>query len=81
MSCTSAAATALKKKKAGCLQGLLHDNLQTDSEAEDDTVNTPGASSEPWKVEFKLYLATVEARLGGIDIIEWWGVCEFIFYT
>ena len=44
-------------------------------------MNLAGASSEPWKVEFELYLATVEAGLGGIDIIEWWGVREFFFYA
>jgi hypothetical protein len=50
------------KKKAGRLQGLLRDNLQTDSEAEDDAMNSLGASSEPWKVEFELYLERL--RLG-----------------
>jgi hypothetical protein len=58
----TAAVATVTKKKAGRLQGLLRDNLQTDSEAEDDAMNSLGASSEPWKVEFELYLERL--RLG-----------------
>lgn len=74
-----AAAVTASKKKGGRLEGLLRNNLHTDSEADDDIPNQPSTSVEPWKVEFELFLATVEAELDGMDIIEWWGVSHFAF--
>jgi hypothetical protein len=64
------------KKKTSWLEGLLCSNLQTDSEAEDDSMNTSSGSTELWKIEYDLYLATVEVGLNGTNIVQWWGVSQ-----
>jgi hypothetical protein len=66
-----AAAKTAAKRKTSRLEELLHNNLHTDSEVEDDIPNQSSMSIEPWKIEFELFLATVEAELDGMDIIEW----------
>ena len=62
------------KKKTSQLEELLRSNLQTDSEAEDDTIDT--SSTEPWTIEYDLYFATVEVGLNGTNLVEWWGVSK-----
>jgi hypothetical protein len=57
------------RKKSSRLDGLLHANLHTDSEADDDE-DVIDNSSEPWLAEFYEYLKTVE----DVDIVSWWGV-------
>jgi hypothetical protein len=64
------------KKGTSRLEGLLRSNLQTDSEAEDDTMTPSNASTEPWKIEYDLYFATVEVGLNGTNIVQWWGVSK-----
>ncbi|KIL55647.1 hypothetical protein M378DRAFT_57305, partial [Amanita muscaria Koide BX008] len=56
-------------------KGLLRDNPQTDSEAEDDMVSTTfNNTTEPWMAEFNQYLKTVEAIADDVDIVSWWGL-------
>jgi len=64
------------KTKTSWLEGLLRSNLQTDSEAEDDTLNMSNASTEPWKIEYDLYFAMVEVGLNSTNIVQWWGVSK-----
>ena len=55
-------------------KGLLRDDPQTDSEAEDNMESMTSNTTEPWMAEFNQYLKTVEAIADDMDIVSWWGV-------
>lgn len=72
----SAAPSAQPSNSKNCsrFEGLLRDNLLTDSEAEEDEDSFANTSAKPWRAKFQRYLDTVEAIPDDIDIVAWWGV-------
>ena len=63
-----------KHKKPSHLEGLLRDNLHTDSDEEDDLDSLASDTVDPsGMAEFNRYLTTVEAIPEDVDIVSWWG--------
>ena len=58
------------------MAGLIQRNLDTDSENEDDVDETLDPA-KPWMGEFKRYLDTVDVVPENMNIVRWWGVCQF----
>jgi hypothetical protein len=75
----STSAPVVKKGKVNGLKTLIRE-VQSDNEDEVSNVLVSHADmSKSWRIEFKLYLETLEAALAsGMSIIQWWGVRKFL---
>jgi len=68
-----------KKSKKSCkVDGLIRDNIETDSEYEGDEEEDPLSDlTKPWRGEFLRFLNAKDVIPENVGIVEWWGVSVF----
>ena len=75
-SSSSATASGKPSNKMTRIGRLVAHELDTDSEAEEDTNLDP---SKPWMAKFDRYINTHESIPDDLSTVAWWGVCN-LFY-
>ena len=64
-----------KTKKSHKVDGLIRDNIETDSEYEGDEEDDPLSDpTKPWRGEFLRFLNAKDVIPENMGIVEWWGV-------
>ena len=64
-----------KTKKSHKVDGLIRDNIETDSEYEGDEEEDPLSDpTKPWRGEFLRFLNARDVIPENMGIVEWWGV-------
>jgi hypothetical protein len=62
-------------KKSQKVDGLIRDNIETDSEYEGDDEEDPLSDlMKPWRGEFLRFLNAKDVIPEGVGIVQWWGV-------
>ena len=64
-----------KTKKSHKVDGLIRDNIETDSEYKGDEEEDPLSDpTKPWRGKFLRFLNARDVILENMGIVEWWGV-------
>jgi hypothetical protein len=66
-------------KKSHNVDGLIRDNIETDSEYEGDEEEDPLSDpTKPWRGEFLRFLNAKDVIPEDMGIVEWWGVSGLV---